>query len=507
LNRPEHVIVLGAGPGGLACAHELAANGIRSTVLERNDYVGGLCRTVEHAGYRFDLGGHRWFTKNVDLHNWFLRLMEGELVSVDRISRIYHNGKYYNYPLRVGDVLRNSTLWEIFLIMWGFGMSILRSAVTTRPVRNMEEAYVAQFGRPLYEMFFRTYSEKVWGRPCDQLSADWVSQRSAGLSVTDLVKDALFKKSGRKAGQKPGQKPGKGHESLIDQFVYPRNGYVRVAERLAEDVRAAGSEVRLNCAVTRIVEHGPDRYEVFVSDGGKESSLTGDAVVSTIPLGLLVRILEPAPSGEVIACAKALEFRDLITVTVMLDIPQVSRDSWVYVQDREVVFGRFHEPGNWSSALVPDENHTSLVLECFCSRGDEIWEMSDEDLVARCVDDLVDKLNFLKRENVIDSCVVRTVNTYPVYDLEYAHKTGTIKQALQAYEGLHIVGRGGTFRYNNSDHSIEMGLLLAQKLSGRDVDHLAVNLEQEYHEMRTSEGLQRDRFVKKTRETPEQQSG
>ena len=491
MTRPQHVIVLGAGPGGLACAHELAANGIRCTVLERNDYVGGLCRTVEHKGYRFDLGGHRWFTKNVDLHNWFLRLMEGELVEVDRISRIYHNGKYYNYPLRVGDVLRNSTLWEIFMIMWGFGMSILRGAVTNRPVRNMEEAYVAQFGRPLYEMFFRTYSEKVWGRPCDQLSADWVAQRSAGLSVMELVKDALFKS-------------GKGHESLIDQFVYPRRGYVRIAERLAEDVQATGNEVRLNSAVTRIRQHGPGRFEVFFSDGDNESSVTGEAVVSTIPLGLLVRILEPAPDEEVIACARGLEFRDLITVTVMLDIPQVSRDSWLYVQDRDVIFGRFHEPGNWSSALVPDQEHTSLVLECFCTRGDETWSLSDEDLVTRCVDDLAEKLDFLKRENVVDSCVVRTVNTYPIYDLEYPHKTGMIKEALEAYDGLHIVGRGGTFRYNNADHSIEMGLLLAQRLAGREVDHLAVNLEQEYHEMRSAKGLERDRFVKDVTETPEQ---
>jgi protoporphyrinogen oxidase len=191
----------------------------------------------------------------------------------------------------------------------------------------------------------------------------------------------------------------------------------------------------------------------------------------------------------------------------MLDVPQVSRDSWLYVQDLEVAFGRFHEPGNWSRALVPDEQHTSLVLECFCTRGDEIWSLSDEDLVKRCVDDLVDKLQFLERENVIDSCVVRTVNVYPIYDLEYAHKTGMIKKALRAYDGLHIVGRGGTFRYNNSDHSIEMGLLLAQKLSGREVDHLAVNLEQEYQERRSSEGLQRDRFVSDGEENRERQSG
>lgn len=480
--NPDRVVVLGAGPGGLACAHELARHGIRSTTVERNDYVGGLCRTVEHNGYRFDLGGHRWFTKNVDLHNWFLRLMEGELVDVDRISRIYHDRKFFQYPLSVGDVLRNSSAMEIIRIAAGFGFSALVNAASKRPIHNMEEAFVAQFGRPLFEMFFRTYSEKVWGRACRELSADWVAQRSAGLSVKDLVKDALFKSKDE-------------HESLIEQFVYPRHGYVRIPERLAEDVIALGNEVLLGASVTRIRYHGPREFEVFYRDGESEKSVRGDAVVSTLPLGYLVTIMEPRTEPEALECAKALEFRDLITVTVMLDIHRVSRDSWVYVQDRDIVFGRFHEPGNWSRALVPDDRHTSLVLECFCSRNDAIWSMSDEGIVQRCVDDLVDKLAFVERSNVIDAVVVRTVNAYPVYDLDYGRKLRVISQALGAYEGLNMVGRGGTFRYNNADHSIEMGLLLAQKLAGKVTDHMEVNTEQEYHEIRTARDPARQRFT------------
>lgn len=482
MSSPEHVIILGAGPGGLACAHELTRHGVPCTVLERNDYVGGLCRTVEYNGYRFDLGGHRWFTKNVDLHRWFLSLMEGELVEVERISRIFHDNKYFDYPITVTDVLRNSSLREIAVIMFGFLQSAVHAAFHRRAPRNMEEAYVAQFGRPLYEKFFRTYSEKVWGRSCNMLSADWVAQRSAGLSVKDLVKNALLRSD-------------KKNESLIDRFVYPRLGYARIPERLAEEVQAAGSEVRLNASVARIQQLRPGAFDVFYSHRGKDAKLHGDAVVSTIPLSHLVTMMKPEPEPGTITCAKGLEFRDLITVTIMLNTPRVTRDSWVYVQDRDIVFARLHEPGNWSRDLVPDSEHTSLVMECFCSRDDQLWRQSDEQLIERCVSDLADKLNFVERRHVVDAVVVRTANAYPIYDLEYGEKLERIKASLAAYEGLHMIGRGGTFRYNNADHSIEMGLLLAQKLTGSTVNHMAVNTEQEYQEVRGSRGLQRDQYV------------
>ena len=409
---PEHVVILGAGPAGLAVGHELSVNQVKVTVLDRNDFIGGLCRTLEDDGYKFDLGGHRWFTKNEDLNKWFRRLMDGEYIWVDRISRIYYGGKFFNYPISFGDLIRNTGPFTVVHAGISFVWTTLSRAIRPTPISNMKDAYTAQFGGKLYDMFFRRYSEKVWGLPCEKMSADWVGQRSKGLSIWSLVKNAVYQS--------------KGVVSLIDQFMYPRDGYVRIPERMAEDIQAQGNAVQLESTVNRIVYHGPKDFEIFFERDGKQGSVRADAVVSTIPLGLLARICEPQCGQEVIDAARALKFRDLVTVNVRLARRQVTPDTWIYVQDSDILFGRMHEPKNWSAAMVPDENHTSLVLECFCTRGDHIWEMTDEQIVERCVDDLADKLNFIEKRELVGAQVVRTVQAYPVYDLRLSdqHRYG-----------------------------------------------------------------------------------
>ena len=478
---PKKVVILGAGPAGLAVGHELSANGVEVVVLDRNDFIGGLCRTLHEDGYKFDLGGHRWFTKNEDLNNWFRRLMEGELVLVDRISRIYYKRKFFNYPIRFGDIIKNTGPFTIVHAGFSFVWSALRGALVDKPIITMKDAYTAQFGNKLYDMFFRRYSEKVWGKPCEELSADWVAQRSKGLSVWALVREALLK-------------PDNKVKSLIDQFMYPRDGYMRIPERMAEDIEKAGSQVRLECRVTRVAFHGPYDFEVFYEHDGEERSERAEAVVSTIPLGVLARILEPGCDETVANAARALKFRDLVTVNVRLKKQQVTPDTWLYIQDEDILFGRLHEPKNWSQAMVPDADHTSLVLECFCTRGDHIWEMSDEAIAARCVRDLVDKLKFIADEEVEGCQIVRTIQAYPVYDLDYSQNIATVQNYLQGHEGLNVVGRGGSFRYNNADHSIEMGLLLARRLLGDAIDHMAVNTEAEYHEEVRHPAPERDHY-------------
>jgi protoporphyrinogen oxidase len=452
----------------LAAAHELSADGVRVTVLERNDYVGGLATTFTHQGYKFDLGGHRWFTKNESLNDWFRHLMEGELVLVDRISRIYHNGQYFNYPIRLKEILTQSHPLTIVGIVASFLWSSLKQAVIDEPIVNMERAYTAQFGASLYRMFFQRYSEKVWGRPCTELSADWVTQRSRGLSIWALAREALL-------GSR------KDVVSLIDQFMYPRDGYGRISDRMAEEVIAAGNDVLLQSQVISLVYHGAGKIEVVYLRDGQKQSVQADNVVSTIPLGRLVLMLEPACDPSAADAARSLVFRDLITVNLVLQKKQVSTDTWLYIQDQDIIFGRMHEPKNWSSAMVADDNHTSLVLECFCTEGDYIWTMSDEAIERRCIQDLA-KLNFIEAREVEEVLVIRTRDAYPVYDLLYQKKISLIQDELRKYIGLHTVGRGGTFRYNNADHSIEMGLRLARKLLGDEVDHLDVNVEKEYHE-------------------------
>ncbi|MGZ8211528.1 MAG: FAD-dependent oxidoreductase [Burkholderiales bacterium] len=477
-----HVVILGAGPAGLATAHELTANGVNVTVLEKNDYVGGLCRTVHEGGYKFDLGGHRWFTKNQHLDQWFRRLMAGHLVTVRRISRIYHGGMYFQYPLSVGDVVTKAGPLTILKAGVSFAWALVRYGGFGAPIRNMKDAYTAQFGSTLYEMFFRRYTEKVWGKPCEMLSPDWVAQRSKGLSVWSVAMNALSPRRNKVT-------------SLVEEFVYPRDGYMRISERMAEDVVSAGGRVTLGATVRRIAIQGQNDIEVVFDGPDGPGSVRASDVVSTVPLGLLVQMLTPQPPEAALAAARSLEFRDLVTVNLKIRRQQVSADTWLYVQDGSVVFGRLHEPKNWSKAMVPDDEHTSLVLECFCTAGDALWKMSDDDIARRCIVDLAEQLRFVTPSEVEGWTVVRTRHAYPVYDLGYAEKLATIKAFLGTYGGLHIVGRGGTFRYNNADHSIEMGLLLGRRLLGHSVDHLEVNTEEEYLEEVRDGAPMRDRYA------------
>jgi protoporphyrinogen oxidase len=488
-NDPMHVVILGAGPAGLATGHELVANGVAVTVLERNAYVGGLCRTIHEGGYRFDLGGHRWFTKNEDLNNWFRRLMEGELVMVERISRIYYDGNYYMYPVAIGDVIKNAGPVTIMKAGFAFLWAAIRYAGFNAPIRNMKDAYTAQFGSTLYEMFFRRYTEKVWGKPCEELSSDWVSQRSKGLSIWTVAREAL---SNRKSQV----------QSLIEEFMYPRDGYMRIPERMAEDIEKAGQRVLLSSPVKGILIHGPKDIEVVYGTPEGDRSIRANHVVSTIPLSLMAQIITPKADAGVVEAARGLEFRDLITVNLKLKRKQVSRDTWLYVQDEHILFGRLHEPKNWSRAMVPDDEHTSLVLECFCTLGDKIWSLSDDDVAKRCVQDLAEKLGFIDAKDVVGWNVIRTRFAYPVYDLEYSGKLAKINAYLNQFDGLHIVGRTGTFRYNNADHSIEMGLLLGRKILGYDVDHMQVNTEQEYHEIKQGDKIARDHYEVRAPLTP-----
>lgn len=484
MNKNEHVVILGAGPAGLATGHELSVSGVKVTVLDRNDFVGGLCNTNEHRGYKFDLGGHRWFTKNEDLNSWFRRLMGDEIVWVERISRIYYDGGYYSYPISIVNVIKNAGLWTIFQAGVTYLLSAVQYSVLNKSINNMKDAYVAQFGAKLYDMFFRRYSEKVWGLPCEQLSSDWVSQRSAGLSIWTVIQESLLQTKSD-------------NESLIEEFMYPRDGYVRIPQRMAEDIvnKSDSNSVLLESNVTGIKYRGPNDFQVTYTDSdGNDHTVDATKVVSTIPLGVLPRIMEPACGQDVIDAAKGLTFRALITVNVILRKKRVSIDTWLYVQDEDILFGRMHEPKNWSPAMVPDQATTSLVLECFCTKDDHIWNMSDEEIGRQCVEDLEKKLKFIDAEEVIDFACVRTLQAYPVYDLEYGDKIKVINDFLAGFEGLHIVGRGGTHRYNNADHSIEMGLLLGRKILGYDVDYMEVNTEPEYHEIKSSKDPARDYY-------------
>ncbi len=465
-------VVLGAGPGGLATGYYLSKHGVPVTVLERAPVVGGLARTVERDGFKFDLGGHRWFSKVDEVNAFYKEVIADETVWVRRISRIYFDGKYIDYPLKVSNALAAIGPVKATEAMLDYGRARLAQRFRSTPIVSMEDAYVDQYGRTLYGLFFARYSEKVWGRPCAEMSGDWVNQRTKGMSLLTAVKDAVIPSQGKV-------------QSLIDSFMYPRYGYGRLSERMAEGVRAAGNEVRLGWGVTKIRRRGNHIEGVVVADArGREEVVEAAEFVSSIPLTVLCQIMEPAAPAEVLAAAKALTFRNVITVNLMLDRQQMTDDTWLYVHDRDILFGRLHEPKNWSVDMVPDQAKTSIVAEYFCSFGDHIWNLSDDALVERTAKHLVEDLGFVARNEVLGGFAVRCPRAYPSYTLGYEGPLEVLKRFVSAFDNLQIIGRYGTFRYNNADHSVETGLLAAKNILGEEHDLEQVNAEKEYHEIK-----------------------
>lgn len=468
MSQLKQVIILGAGPGGLAAGHWLARHDVKPIVLEKLHYVGGLCHTIIRDGYRFDIGGHRWFTKSEELNQWFVSLMEGELVKVNRISRIYFDGKYFSYPVGIKNVLANAGVLTSIHAVFSYGLAQIKAFNSDDPPQNMEEAYEKQFGRKLYEMFFKVYSEKVWGTSCTEISADWVEQRTKGLSISTAIKDAVLKS--------------KSVASLQDEFLYPRFGYSRISERMAEDMIKNGGELLLKHKVVSVMhQDGQIQGVTFQDEHGQERYVEADAVISSIPLTLLAKNLRPQAPPEVVQAASKLKFRDLITINVMLDREHVTNDTWLYIHDKKIPFARLHEPKNWSPAMVP-AHKTSMVAEVFCSIGDPTWSKSDDELCKDTIHHLADSLGFIKKEEVIGAFAFRAPQAYPVYGLDYQENLQQIKDYVGTINGLQIVGRGGTFRYNNSDHSIEMGLMAAKNLLGASYRLDAVNEAKEYLE-------------------------
>jgi protoporphyrinogen oxidase len=464
-------IVMGAGPAGLAASYELARHGRPVQVIEGAPVVGGLARTVERDSYRFDIGGHRWFTKNDELNDLFRHLLRGELVEVERISRIYYDGRYVDYPLRLSNVLGAIGVGVAARALVDYAAAQVRPPAA-RGEHSMEDAYIAQFGRTLYERFFKNYSEKVWGADCRALSGDWVVQRSKGMSLLTAVKDAL--------------KPSNGAvESLVERFMYPRYGYGRLSERLAEETVAGGGEVTLGARIVGLDHHAGRITALRLAHAdGREEVVAGDAFISSIPMPGLVRMLRPAAPAAVLAAAEQLTFRDLITVNLMLRREQVTPDTWLYIHDPAIPFGRLHEPKNWSPAMVPDAAHTSLVAEFFCSRGDATWSADDDTVCEQAVHHLSRTLGFIHPNEVVGAFAIRSPRAYPTYHRGYRAPLDVLKQYAATFTNLQLIGRAGSFRYNNADHSIETGLLAARNLLGGHYDIDRVNSAAEYLEMR-----------------------
>lgn len=465
----QEVVIIGAGPAGLTAAFELAKHDIGGVILEADTVVGGISRTVERDGYRFDVGGHRFFTKSGEVARLWEEMLPEPMLVRRRLSRIYFGGKFYDYPLKVGNALGNMGALASVQCLASYW------AAKARPIRkpgSLEEWVTNQFGAKLYSMFFKTYTEKVWGIPCSEIGADWAAQRIKGLSLGEALRNALL-----------GQKRGGVVKTLIDEFHYPRLGPGQLWEECAAAVSGRGWEVRLGARVTGArVEGGRVAGVRAVDSDGREIDIPCSHVLSSMPLRDLVPGITPAPPDRVVGAAGSLAYRAFVTVAVVLDAESVFPDNWIYIHSPEVKLGRIQNFKNWSPGLVPDPSKTCLGLEYFCNEGDELWSMPDADLVELGCRELT-RLG-LAEGPLVSGYVVRMPKAYPVYDTGYIERLAELRGWLAGIGGLTCIGRNGQHRYNNMDHSMMTAIIAARNIAlGECRDPWAVNEDAEYHEV------------------------
>ena len=473
----KKLVIVGAGPAGLTTAFEARRVGLDVTVLEKDPvYVGGLARTVRHAGYRFDIGGHRFFSKSDEITRWWRERLPDDFVRVRRMSRIFYRRKYFDYPLKPWNALHNLGPLTSLACMASYAWAILRPR---RPEQSFEDWVVNRFGRRLFDIFFRTYTEKVWGIPTNQLSADWAAQRIKGLSLSKAITNAFGGHGGKGAVVK----------TLIDTFDYPRLGPGQMWERVAAEVVASGGRVELGVRVTKIFHSGGRVVAVGTEDAaGLARRWEGDEFVLSLPLQETVRAFDPPLGSEVRAAADGLGYRDFLTVALVIEGENPFPDNWLYSHDPSVKLGRIQNYRNWSEAMIGDAGTTCLGLEYFCFAGDGLWKQSDAELIELGKSELA-QLGLVPPERVTDGAVVRMEKAYPVYDSDYREKVATIRAALAGFGNLQVVGRNGMHKYNNQDHSMMTALLAVRNLQGGNFNLWHVNTDADYHEGASDEAL------------------
>jgi len=472
------VAIVGAGPAGLTAGYLLAKNEVDPVVLEADPiYVGGISRTVRYRGFHFDIGGHRFFSKSKAVEDLWQEILPNDMLERPRSSRIFYDRKFFAYPLRPFEAL--------------FKLGLLRSAACLLswlkarlfPVpnpRNFEDWVSNQFGRRLFRIFFKSYTEKVWGMDCREISADWAAQRIQGLSLGSAIRNALFPPRHSPRNQSRVIK------TLINRFRYPRRGPGMMWEAAAAKMQSLGGELRMGCRVSGLEYHQlTDRWTVQFRDReGREQTLEAEHVISSAPLRELIGSLSPAVSNRVAEAARNLRYRDFLTVMLIVRASDAFADNWIYIHDPEVKVGRIQNFRSWSPEMVPEPDKACYGLEYFCFENDGLWEMSDGELIALARRELV-QIGLAREQDVIDGCVVRQKKAYPVYDDDYARHVATIRTELeQHYPRLHLVGRNGMHKYNNQDHAMMTAMLCVENILAEEelYDLWQVNGDAEYHE-------------------------
>lgn len=477
------VAVIGAGPAGLTASYLLAKSGLRPEIWEADPlYVGGISRTVVHKGFRFDIGGHRFFSKSQQIEDLWTEIMPNDMIVRDRLSRIFYKNKYYQYPLEAAEVIDNLGKLEALLCV---GSYLKRKIRPVKDVNNLEDWVTNQFGSRLYRTFFKTYTEKVWGTSCRNISADWAAQRIKGLSLSKAAWASLFSASTPPPSSTNRQDVIK---TLITSFRYPRLGPGMMWEVAAGKIQAKGGTLHMDSKVIALTQDQRSGAWSLLVKTGKNSTVQQHGpyqhVISSAPLRSMIAAIQPALPATILEPAASLSYRDFILVALILQPRQTFPDQWLYIHDPDLLVGRIQNFGNWSPELVPDPELACYGMEYFCSTTDPLWNMSDDALIQFATNELL-ALRLAQPGDVIDGCVVKQPKAYPVYDNNYEATVAKIRDGLAEHcPGLHQIGRNGMHKYNNQDHSMMTGILVAKNIIANDslYDPWRVNQDAEYLE-------------------------
>ncbi len=463
------IVILGAGAAGMSAAYELYKNKVHSVIIEKDSQVGGLAKTYQFGEFRTDNGPHRFYSKNKFLYDMIEDILGEHWIKVRRFTRFYISGKYFKYPIEIGDTLKGLGFSSSAKVLRDYLIAKARNTVIRKKPENFEEYVVNNFGRSLAELNMLNYTEKIWGIPCSQISIEWADQRIKELSFLGVVKDALFG-SNKKA------------KSLVDEFYYPDMGTGLIYEKIKEIMdKDKDNEVMLQSEVRRVNHRGNKIFSVEIENEGKKKTIKCDKLISSIPITNLINAMNPEAGKDVKEALKKIRFRSQVYLFITLNKERVSNDNWIYFPDKHIPIGRIHEPKNFSSKMSPD-GKTSLFIEFFCFEDDKIWNMEKEILFELAMTSL-EKLGLAKKEEVIDYYVKKQHAVYPVYDLGYKQHLDVLKAYLDNFENLIYMGRPGRFKYTNQDHSIEMGVMAARSIiDNKKYDIESVGAETEYFE-------------------------
>lgn len=443
-------LVLGGGLAGLSAGYYLAKAGIKSHIFEAGPVVGGLSRTEKVGDFLFDLGGHRFFTTDKEVENLIRLLMGDELIEVSRSSKIFLNERFFDYPLKPLNAIDGLGLPTVARIVADYSVERVKSLFGNGRCVSLKDWVVKNFGRTMFNIYFKQYSEKVWGIDCQKISEKWVEKRIHGLSLWKALKNAFFKFSGRSI------------PTLADTFIYPRLGIGRISDRFREEIETEDKTVHTSTGVVGIEHNGGRVERVTVKNSSGEEIIEATEVISTIPVNSLVKMMAPAPPLDVLEAASRLRFRDLLLVAVMVAKERVTDQTWIYIPEKKIPFGRIHEPKNWSVDMAPP-GKTLLVIEYFCFKGDDTWNSPDEELSKITLDGLK-KLGFVNTDEIIGTEIVRVPRAYPLFEVGFEENLGKLYDWLKNFENLRVAGRSGMFQYHNMDHAIISGFEAAEEL-------------------------------------------